>query len=62
MRKAGARYTDKKTLAASVKAAGSEFKSVRGPFRFNKNNLPIQNYYAFQVTGSGTNTAVKLLG
>lgn len=62
VRKAGARYTDKKTLAASVKAAGSEFKSVRGPFRFNKNNLPIQNYYAFQVTGSGTNTAVKLLG
>jgi branched-chain amino acid transport system substrate-binding protein len=62
VRNAGARYTDKKVLAASVKAAGQQFKSVRGPFRFNKNNLPIQNYYAFQVTGSGANTAIKLLG
>lgn len=62
VRNAGARYTDKKVLAASVKAAGQQFKSVRGPFRFNKNNMPIQNYYAFQVTGSGANTAVKLLG
>lgn len=59
VRKAGARYTDKKVLSAAVKAAGSEFKSVRGPFRFNKNNLPIQNYYAFQATADG---AVKLLG
>jgi branched-chain amino acid transport system substrate-binding protein len=62
VRKTGARYTDKKALASAVKAAGQEFKSVRGPFRFNKNNLPIQNYYAFQVTGSGANPTVKLLG
>jgi branched-chain amino acid transport system substrate-binding protein len=62
VRKAGPRYTDKKALAAAVKAAGSEFKSVRGPFRFNKNNMPIQNYYAFQVTGGGANPVVKLLG
>ncbi|WP_137174134.1 ABC transporter substrate-binding protein [Massilia sp. HP4] len=62
VRKTGARYTDKKALAVAVKAAGQEFKSVRGPFRFNRNNLPIQNYYAFQVTGSGANPTVKLLG
>lgn len=62
IRKIGARYTDKKALASAVKSAGGEFRSVRGPFRFNRNNLPIQNYYAFQVTGSGANTAVKLLG
>lgn len=62
IRKTGARYTDKKALAAAVRASGQEFKSVRGPFRFNKNNLPIQNYYAFQATGSGNNVAVKLLG
>jgi branched-chain amino acid transport system substrate-binding protein len=62
VRKAGAGYTDKKKLAAAVKAAGSEFKSVRGPFRFNKNNLPVQNYYAFQAVGSGNNVSVKLLG
>jgi branched-chain amino acid transport system substrate-binding protein len=59
VRKTGARFTDKKALAAAVKASGQEFKSVRGPFRFNKNNLPIQNYYAFQATANG---AVKLLG
>lgn len=40
---------DRKALAAAVKAAGSEFKSVRGPFRFNNNNLPVQNYYAFET-------------
>lgn len=62
IRKTGAQYGDKKKLAAAVKAAGQEFKSVRGPFRFNKNNMPIQNYYAFQVTGSGANATVKLLG
>lgn len=62
VRKTGARYADKKALAAAVKAAGQEFKSVRGPFRFNRNNLPIQNYYAFQVNGSGANPTVKLLG
>jgi branched-chain amino acid transport system substrate-binding protein len=62
VRKAGPRYNDKKALAAAVKAAGSEFKSVRGPFKFNKNNMPIQNYYAFQVTGGGANPSVKLLG
>jgi branched-chain amino acid transport system substrate-binding protein len=62
LRKTGARYTDKKALAAAVKAAGTEFKSVRGPFKFNKNNMPIQNYYAFQVTGGGANPVIKLLG
>jgi len=62
LRKTGARYTDKKALAAAVKAAGQEFKSVRGPFRFNRNNLPIQNYYAFQVASGGANPVVKLLG
>jgi branched-chain amino acid transport system substrate-binding protein len=61
LRKAGANARDKKALAAAVKAAGSEFKSVRGPFRFNKNNMPIQNYYAFQVVSEGGQAAVKLL-
>jgi branched-chain amino acid transport system substrate-binding protein len=61
-RRAGANYGDKKALAAAVKTSGQEFKSVRGPFRFNKNNMPIQNYYAFQVTSSGAAPVVKLLG
>ena len=62
IRRAGSNYGDKKALAAAVKAAGQEFKSVRGPFRFNKNNMPIQNYYAFQVVSAGAVPVVKLLG
>ncbi|SNT38147.1 amino acid/amide ABC transporter substrate-binding protein, HAAT family [Noviherbaspirillum humi] len=53
---------DKKAFAAAVKAAGQEFKSVRGPFKFNNNNLPIQNYYAFEVVKEGGKPAVKLAG
>ncbi|SFU53890.1 ABC transporter substrate-binding protein [Pseudoduganella namucuonensis] len=62
VRKAGAQAADKRALAAAVKAAGSEFKSVRGPFRFNKNNMPVQNYYAFQVASEGGKPTVKVLG
>ena len=53
---------DPKKLAASVKAAGAEFKSVRGPFRFNKNNMPIQNYYAFETVRDGAKIVTKLVG
>jgi branched-chain amino acid transport system substrate-binding protein len=60
--KAGAQFADKRALAAAVKAAGSQFKSVRGAFRFNKNNMPVQNYYAFQVVNEAGKAAVKLLG
>src|SRR5690606_5482433 len=41
--------SDKKAFAKAVKAAGDELKSVRGPFKFNNNHMPIQNYYAFQA-------------
>jgi branched-chain amino acid transport system substrate-binding protein len=51
--------TDKKSFAAAVKAAGKEFKSVRGPFAFNNNNMPIQNYYAFQIVKDGSKTLAK---
>jgi branched-chain amino acid transport system substrate-binding protein len=59
LRKAGG---DRKKLVASVKAAGGEFKSVRGPLRFGKNNMPIQNYYAFQTTREGGKIVTKLIG
>lgn len=62
LRKAGAQVGDKRALAAAVKAAGAEFKSVRGPFQFNKNNMPVQNYYAFQVANVGGQPTVKVLG
>jgi branched-chain amino acid transport system substrate-binding protein len=60
--KMGGKVSDKRAFAAAVKAAGQEFKSVRGPFRFNKNNFPIQNYYAFQVVSEGGKPVVKQLG
>lgn len=53
---------DKAAFAAAVKAAGAELKAVRGPFRFNTNNMPVQNYYAFQVVKEGTQVAGKQLG
>ena len=38
---------DKEALRKALEAAN--FKSVRGPFKFNKNHFPIQNYYLRQV-------------
>jgi branched-chain amino acid transport system substrate-binding protein len=59
LRKAGG---DPKKLAAAVKASGSELKSVRGPFRFGNNNMPVQNYYAFEAVKSGGKLLVKQIG
>ncbi|TMH06227.1 MAG: ABC transporter substrate-binding protein [Betaproteobacteria bacterium] len=59
LRKAGG---DAKKLAAALKTAGDEFKSVRGPFRFNNNNLPVQNYYAFEAVKDGGKLAIKHVG
>jgi branched-chain amino acid transport system substrate-binding protein len=59
LRKAGG---DPKKLAVSVKASGSELKSVRGPFQFGKNNMPVQDYYAFETTREGGKVATKLIG
>jgi branched-chain amino acid transport system substrate-binding protein len=56
------KVSDKRALAQAVKSAGAEFHSVRGPFSFNKNNLPVQNYYAFQVVKEGGVPVVKQIG
>jgi branched-chain amino acid transport system substrate-binding protein len=48
-------------LAAAVKAAGATFPSVRGTFRFNTNNMPVQNLYAYQVVKEGDGVNVKQL-
>lgn len=62
VRKVNGKTGDKAAFAAAVKAAGAQLKSVRGPFRFNRNNLPIQNYYAFQAVKDSDKVAVKQLG
>jgi branched-chain amino acid transport system substrate-binding protein len=43
----GGKIEDKEAFRAALRAA--DFKSVRGPFKFNKNHFPIQNYYLEQV-------------
>jgi branched-chain amino acid transport system substrate-binding protein len=59
LRKAGG---DSKKLAAAVKAAGSELKSVRGTFAFGKNNMPVQDYYAFETARDGGKLVSRLVG
>jgi branched-chain amino acid transport system substrate-binding protein len=61
VRKVKGNTTDKNAFAAAVKAAGSELKSIRGPFKFGNNNMPVQNYYAFQTVKEGSEVTVKLL-
>jgi len=62
VKKVNGKTENKAAFAAAVKAAGSELKSVRGPFSFNTNNMPVQNYYAFQAVKDGNNVTVKQLG
>ncbi|MBF22690.1 MAG: ABC transporter substrate-binding protein [Pusillimonas sp.] len=50
---------DNAKFAAAVKEAGANFESVRGPFKFNDNNMPIQNFYAFQAVKTGDDVAMK---
>lgn len=62
LRKVKGNTSDKTAFAAAVKSASSELQSIRGPFRFNSNNMPVQNYYAFQTVKDGGNVTVKQLG
>nr|WP_231602468.1 ABC transporter substrate-binding protein [Herbaspirillum chlorophenolicum] len=62
VQKAGGNTSDRKAFATAVKAAGAEFRSVRGPFRFNNNNMPVQNYYIFDVIKNGGRVEVRQSG
>ena len=62
VRKVKGNTSDKAAFAAAVKSAGVELKSIRGPFKFNTNNMPVQNYYAFQTVKEGSAVTVKQLG
>jgi len=48
VRKVKGRLEDKDALRAALRAA--DFKSVRGEFRFNRNQFPVQSYYLQVVT------------
>ena len=61
VRKVKGKIEDKDAVRAALRAA--DFKSVRGDFKFNRNQFPIQNYY-LQVVGKGADgrIAQKTLG
>jgi branched-chain amino acid transport system substrate-binding protein len=48
IRKVGGKIDNKKAFHAALKAA--DFKSVRGNFKFNTNQFPVQDMYMFDVT------------
>src|SRR2546425_5097314 len=50
VRKVKGRIEDKDALRSALRAA--DFKSVRGDFKFNANQFPVQNYY-LQLVGKG---------
>jgi branched-chain amino acid transport system substrate-binding protein len=47
IRKVGGNMADKKAFQVALKAA--DFKSVRGDFKFNNNNFPIQDLHIFEA-------------
>lgn len=53
----GGRVSDTEALRAAFKKA--EFKSLRGKFRFNRNNFPIQDYYMVRVEKAGDSLVHK---
>lgn len=61
VKKVNGKTDNKMAFASAVKSAGSELKSIRGSFQFNQNNMPIQNYYAFQVVAEGSGVTTKQL-
>ncbi|HYL24815.1 MAG TPA: ABC transporter substrate-binding protein [Burkholderiales bacterium] len=61
IRRVKGRIEDQDALRAALRAA--DFKSVRGEFKFNRNQFPIQNYY-LQVVDKGPDGRImhKTLG
>jgi branched-chain amino acid transport system substrate-binding protein len=51
VRKVKGKIEDKDALRTALRAA--DFKSVRGEFKFNRNQFPVQNYY-LQLVGKGS--------
>lgn len=53
--------SDVKALAAAMRAA--DFPSVRGKFKFNTNNFPVQDFYVFEVVKDAQGQAtLKTIG
>lgn len=62
LRKIGGDVSNDAKLVEAVKKAGSEFESVRGSFRFNTNNMPIQDFYIYRYTQENGQIVAKPMG
>ncbi len=51
--------SDKDALRSAIRDA--KFSSVRGSFRFNKNQFPIQDWYVQQIVDDGDNTKLAIV-
>lgn len=59
IRQIGGNVADRNALRAALRRA--DFQSIRGPFRFNRNHFPIQNYYLTQIEKDDRNRLVARL-
>ncbi len=55
--------SDRKALALALALRKADYASIRGPFTFNVNGFPIQDYYKFSVVkGADGQPAIKTEG
>jgi branched-chain amino acid transport system substrate-binding protein len=60
VRDVGGKIEDKAALRKAISVAN--FASIRGNFKFNRNNMPIQNFYLRQVVKENGRVQNKVLG
>lgn len=59
IREAKGQIADKESMLKALRTA--KWESTRGPFRFNRNHFPIQDYYLRRVVRQGDGTLVNRL-
>jgi branched-chain amino acid transport system substrate-binding protein len=59
IRQVNGNVADRNALRTALRRA--DFESIRGPFRFNRNHFPIQNYYLTQIEKDDRNRLVARL-
>ena len=60
VRKVGGKIEDRASLLKALKSA--DFQSVRGPFKYNNNQFPIQDLYLGEIVKGADGTPVMRLG
>ncbi|HEY4774502.1 MAG TPA: ABC transporter substrate-binding protein [Xanthobacteraceae bacterium] len=57
VRQIGGKVEDKEALIAAL--ASAKFASLRGPFKFNNNHFPIQNFHATEIVKDKDGTLIE---